>query len=266
MQWSKEADDAVKKVPFFVRKRVRVRIEKDARQAGKIKVSLADVKATQASYLNSMASEIKGYQVETCFGPSGCPNRAALSDRLLERIESLLRAEDLLGFLKEQVKGELKFHHEFRVTLADCPNACSQPQIKDIGIIGAGTPQITAEACTLCEVCVDACKEDAITLKIEEKCPQIDYTRCLHCGKCLQVCPSGTIAQGSKGYRVQLGGKLGRHPRLAREMPAIYSEQQVLEIVQDCLDFYKRNSKHGARFAQILKPSDFDDIAKRHTS
>ena len=73
MQWSKEADDAVKKVPFFVRKRVRARIEKDARQAGKIKVSLADVKATQASYLNSMASEIKGYQVETCFGPSGCP-------------------------------------------------------------------------------------------------------------------------------------------------------------------------------------------------
>ena len=29
---------------------------------------------------------------------------------------------------------DLKFHHEFRVTVADCPNSCSQPQIKDIGI------------------------------------------------------------------------------------------------------------------------------------
>jgi dissimilatory sulfite reductase (desulfoviridin) alpha/beta subunit len=266
MDWSIEAENAVKKIPFFVRKRVKARVENDARQAGKKEVSLADAKSTQARYLKSMASEIKGYQVETCFGPSGCPNRAALSDRLLERIESLLRAEDLLGFLKEQVKGELKFHHEFRVTLADCPNACSQPQIKDIGIIGACTPQITAEACSRCDACVDACKEDAIALNTEDERPQIDYAKCLHCGKCMQVCPTGTIAEGTKGFRVQLGGKLGRHPRLAKELPGIYSEQQVLEIVKDCLDFYMRNSKHGARFAQILKPSDFDDIAKRHTS
>jgi len=184
----------------------------------------------------------------------------------LEQIESLLKKEDLHGFLKEHVKGDLKFHHEFRVTLADCPNACSQPQIKDIGIIGACSPQVTAEACSRCDACVDACKEDAIALNTEDECPQIDYAKCLHCGKCMQVCPSGTIVEGSKGFRVQLGGKLGRHPSLAKELPAIYSEQQVLEIVKDCLDFYMRNSKHGARFAQILKPSDFDDIAKRHTN
>ena len=264
MNWSKEADEAVKKVPFFVRKRVRARIEKDALAAGKNEVSLADVKATQARYLKSMASEIKGYQLETCFGPGGCPNRAAVSDRLLEQIESLLKEEDLLGFLKEQVKGELKFHHEFRVTLADCPNACSQPQIKDIGIIGACTPEITAEACTQCEACVDACKEDAITLNTAEECPQIDYARCLDCGKCMQVCPTGTIAEGAKGFRVQLGGKLGRHPHLAKELPGIYSEQQVLEIVKDCLSFYKQTSKQGERFGQILKPTDFADIEKRH--
>ncbi len=266
MDWSIEAENAVKKIPFFVRKRVKARVEKDARQAGKKEVSLADVKSTQARYLKSMASEIKGYQVETCFGPGGCPNRAAVSDRLLEQIERLIKKEDLLGFLKAHVKGDLKFHHEFRVTLADCPNACSQPQIKDIGIIGACSPQITAEACSRCDACVDACKEDAIALNTEDECPQIDYAKCLHCGKCMQVCPTGTIVEGTYGFRVQLGGKLGRHPRLAKELPAIYSERQVLEIVKDCLDFYKRNSKHGARFAQILKPSDFDDIAKRHTS
>ena len=266
MDWTIEAENAVKKVPFFVRKRVKARVEKDARDAGKNEVTLADVKATQARYLKSMASEIKGYQVETCFGPSGCPNRAAFDERLLEKIERLLKSEDLPGFLKKHVNGELKFHHEFRVTLADCPNACSQPQIKDIGIIGACSPKLSTETCTLCEACVDACKEDAITLNIDKENPQIDYSRCLHCGKCMQVCPTGTISEGTKGYRVLLGGKLGRHPRLAKEMPGIYRERQVLEIVKDCLNFYKQTSKNGARFSQILTSADFDDIVSRHRS
>ena len=140
----------------------------------------------------------------------------------MERIEVLFKQSDLLGFLNEQVEGDLKFHHEFRVTLADCPNACSQPQIKDIGIIGACTPRIGSEPCSQCEACVEACKEQAIALNDDG--PQIDFAACLQCGKCMQVCPTGTLEEGRKGYRVQLGGKLGRHPRLAREMPGIYSE------------------------------------------
>ena len=263
MKWSPEADDSIKKVPFFVRKKVRARVEKEALEAGKRVVTLADVKATQARYLKNMSSEIKGYQLDTCFGPNGCPNRATISDGLLQKIETLLKAEDLLGFLKTNVEGDLKFHHEFRITLADCPNACSQPQIKDIGIIGACAPRLTDKACTLCEACVEACKEDAITLNSEEEVPQIDMDRCLYCGKCMQACPTGTIAEGSKGFRVQLGGKLGRHPRLARELPGIHSEEQVLLIVKECLNFYKQNSKNGERFGKILSADNFDQIAKR---
>ncbi len=35
MKWTFEAEAAVKKVPFFVRKKVRSRIEKEAAKAGK---------------------------------------------------------------------------------------------------------------------------------------------------------------------------------------------------------------------------------------
>ena len=158
MNWTPEADAAIKKVPFFVRKKVRARVENETRQAGKNEVSLADVKAAQARYLKNMSREIKGYQIDTCFGPGGCPNRAHIGDALLEKIEVMLKARDLLGFLKESVSGDLKFHHEFRVTLADCPNACSQPQIKDIGVIGACLPQVAQEPCTQCDACVQSCK------------------------------------------------------------------------------------------------------------
>ena len=264
MKWTDEAEDAVKKVPFFVRKKVRARVEKEAVAAGREIVSINDVQASQKRYLSDMSSEIKGYQLDICFGPTGCPNRAIKGDNLLQRIEAVLKEEDLLSFLKDRVSGKLKFHHEFRITLADCPNACSQPQIKDMGIIGASLPMVTQEACTLCEACVDACKEEAVSLDDVSEMPLFDMNRCVTCGKCIAACPTGTISEAQKGFRVQLGGKLGRHPQLARELPGIFSENEVLKILKTCITFYKQNSKHGERFAELLKKRDFDNLVKMY--
>jgi dissimilatory sulfite reductase (desulfoviridin) alpha/beta subunit len=170
----------------------------------------------------------------------------------VQRLEGILEEAQLRAFLEKNVVGGLKHHHEFRVTRADCPNACSQPQIKDMGIIGAAEPMISDEECTLCETCVEVCKEDAIALDVDEGIPVVDYDRCLRCRQCIKECPTGTIAVGKTGYRVLLGGKLGRHPRLAEELPGIYSEDEVVRILQACLDFYKKHSKHGERFAAIF--------------
>ena len=264
MEWTPEADAALRKVPFFVRKKVRNRVEKEAQEGGKQIVTIREVKATQKRYLTGMSSEIKGYQIDTCFGPNGCPNRANAGEGLMEKIESVLKEENLLAFLKQSVNGDLKFHHEFRITLADCPNACSQPQIKDIGIIGAEKPVITDQACSQCELCVDACREDAVSLKSDEEVPGIDFERCLACGKCMAVCPTGTLMSDCKGYRVQLGGKLGRHPRLARELPGIYSEAEVLAIVKNCLRIYKQKSTGGRRFADLFSDADFEELVRRY--
>ena len=254
MKWTPEAEKAVKKVPFFVRKRVRARVEKEAAAEGKPVVTLAEVKATQRRYLNNMESEMRGYQLDSCFGPSGCPNRAILSDGLVPRIQALLEEADLLGFLKKTVSGQLRFHHELRVTVADCPNACSQPQIKDIGVLGACRPDTSENECTQCEACVEVCPEAAVALG--GPAPVIDGTRCIACGKCVAACPTETLVAGQTGYRVQLGGKLGRHPRLASELPGIYGENDVIKIIQDCIDFYKAKSTNGKRFAELLTEVD----------
>ena len=91
----------------------------------------------------------------------------------------------------------------------------------------------------------------------------IDRQRCMACGKCILACPTGTLDEKASGYRVLLGGKLGRHPRLARELPGIFTEQEVLQIVDACLALYKRKSRGGKRFAAVLTDGDFDQLAKR---
>ena len=149
------------------------------------------------------------------------------------------------------------------MTLADCPNACSQPQIKDVGVIGAAVPGTTAAACSQCGACAASCSEQAIARAAESRPPRIDPRLCLNCGQCIQACPTGTIAEARRGFRVQLGGRLGRHPRLARELPGIFSEDQVIEILQGCLGFYKERSLHGERFSQLFQDGDFEEFSRR---
>ena len=265
MRWTPEAEDAIKKVPFFVRKRVQARVAKEAREAGKSNVTLADVKATQQRYLSGMAKEVKGYQFDLCFGSSGCPHQIQPSDTLAERIEHLLQSADLLAFLKSKGITDLKFHHEFRVTMANCPNACSQPQIKDIGIISAALPAVSDEACSDCRACTDICREAAISFGEDATLPTLHSERCVACGQCVPVCPTGTLVETTKGYRVQLGGKLGRRPQLGLELPGIYTETAVLGIVADCLDLYKKRCRRGERFGELVGSDDVRRLANRYT-
>lgn len=264
MKWLPQAEAELKKAPFFVRKRARQRVEAHVSAVGRHVVTGEDVRSAEKRFLKHMDEEVKGFQVESCFGPQGCPHRIAEDDQLVSRIEAALREENLRGFLEETVKGPLKFHHEFRVSVADCPNACSQPQIKDIGIIGAAVPERTDVPCSDCGACVDVCREAAVTLDSRDMGPVFDRDRCVKCGQCITACPTGTIEYGSRGYRLLIGGKLGRHPRLATALPGIYDAATVLELVKRCVRYYKQRSRDGERFASLVEkagPEFFDRLS-----
>ena len=263
MKWSSDAEAALKKVPFFVRSKVRKTIEHQVREQNKKQVTLDDVQKAQKRFLNRMAEDIRGYQADTCFGSSGCPHRAVSCDSLMHQIEKRLTEADLLGFLKQTVGDQLKYHHEFRVSAAECPNACSQPQIRDLGIIGAVVPEITDQVCTGCASCVSACPDSAVTIDHDRGVPVISSAACLMCGRCITACPTGTIRAGQKGFRVQLGGRLGRHPRLGMEFPGILTEAQVLEVLDNALRLYKTRSRAGERFSRLITEQDLETILSR---
>ncbi len=58
MEWTKDAENAVKKVPFFVRKKVRSRVETQVAETGKKVVTLTDVRTAQKRHLQNMSKEI----------------------------------------------------------------------------------------------------------------------------------------------------------------------------------------------------------------
>lgn len=258
MIWSKEAETAVGKAPFFVRNRIRSKVERYAKDRGKTRVDMEDVVDLKQQYLfkGGMEKEIKGYSLTACFGNSGCPNRIPDTASLPDKMEAVLEKANLYTFLKNTVKGDLKFHHEFRATVADCPNACSRPQITDMGIIAASVPMITDESCTGCLACVDTCRENSITVAEKTGQVDIDFNSCVTCGRCIDACPSGTITCKKTGYRVMLGGRLGRHPRLAMELDGLYTENQVIDILEKALNFYKTRSTNGTRFAHLIETPD----------
>lgn len=216
MKWSKEAEEAIGRVPFFVRKRVRHRIEEEARREGSRSVTLVHIHKARKRFLEDTEEEIKDFQVETCFGTAECPNRALDCSGITEELEEILSRRVLKSFLKERLTGPPKIHHELRVSLSCCPNACSRPQIADIGIIRARRPCLTDEPCSHCGACIEACREEALILDERRDRPVLVEKKCLCCGQCIRVCPSGTLKPTGKAFASWWAANSDATPNWAR--------------------------------------------------
>lgn len=260
MKWSKPAEEAMLRVPFFVRKRVRKRVEEEAARNHGSEVTLKDVEACKQRFLKKMEDEVKGYQLESCFGASGCPNRAVIEDAFTQKVGHLFESKNIKDFLKKSVNGPLKLHHEFRVSISDCPNACSRPQIADLGLIGAVRPVCSTDKCTQCEACAQGCREQAVSMHPSGKGVRLDSAACVSCGQCVKLCTTGALKPYEVGYRIQVGGKLGRHPQLAKELPGVFTPSEALSIVNKCVDHYMRCCRSGERFGEILHRTGLDTL------
>lgn len=193
------------------------------------------------------AAESRDFALKVCAGQSGCPNRIDTGEELIPRLNVLLRSQKLNEFMQSRVSGPLiKPHHQFRLTLASCPNGCSRPQIVDIGLIVASLPKPSDAPCSECGACLAVCREQVI---------------CLACGQCARACPTGAITHGLVGYRILLGGKLGRHPQLGRELSGIFSPDTTLAIVESCLNHFKAENRQGERFGETLNRTGFKFLA-----
>lgn len=252
MKWTAEAEDRIRKVPFFVRRKVRKQVEKEAVSSGDAVVDVIHLEACRQRYMSDRHHQTRGYDIEQCFGADQCPHRAVDFGDIYSRIEDALRDRELEKFLLETVKGPIKMHHAFRVSISGCPNCCSRPQIVDFGLAGASVVKITEEECSQCGLCFNACREKGLKQDNETGRPVLDKQRCLMCGDCSGTCPTGTIMVAEQGFRVMLGGRLGRHPQFAKELPGVYSHDEVVDILGQTIDHFKANNRGGERLGDII--------------
>ncbi len=166
-----------------------------------------------------------GFTVRSCRGliphGNGCHHAAVVPDDpagLAGEVALALERLDLGAGLRRLHGRPLKHHEAFTVSISCCPNACSRPQITDAGFIGASRPRLDPAACTACGACLETCRERALIHGPRGNIKDIDGLSCVACGACVRVCPSGALSTVATGFRVQAGGRLGRHPRLAEDL------------------------------------------------
>ncbi len=290
MEWDKPATLLLEKAPPFVQKIVREKVETLARERGKTIVTEAEVVAARESFMgkpnpprtpakqpadNEKLSILRKYskyfdkdgnpvlyQVKSCRGAEvNCPflitDSGILSDKLRNRLEELHFTEKLI----DKVEGQILPHHSMKLAVSGCPNSCSMPQIKDFGVHAIEPVSVDPDCkCIECMKCVETCREDAITVKNGQV--TIDKEKCVHCGLCAKVCPTGTIKAEKKKYRVMIGGKVGRHPRFAMDLLPQADESATLKALDVCVDI-SLSSKTEHRFRTLIEQQGIEEIKKR---
>lgn len=183
-------------------------------------------------------------QIDACRGIEGnCRNALMKTGTLQAEIEKAAQ------WASAQMAAPA-MRHPVKIAIAACPNACCRPQIKDVGFIAYQSPAGITDDCNVCEVCIETCRENALIKDSTEIRRFPEY--CLGCGWCLSTCPQKALFGKNLVLRVLAGGKLGRHPVLAREFMDRIIPDKAPELTASILQHYLRSRKNGERVADTL--------------
>ena len=125
-----------------------------------------------------------------------------------------------------------------RIAVSACPNSCVSETLNEIGITGIKAPDRDEGYCTGCGTCVQYCREEA--LSVREGRVVMDKELCLACGTCVRACVFGTLGCAETAYRITLGGKRGRHPKVGQNLLNVKSPEAALAVVDVIIDWIYR--------------------------
>ncbi len=186
--------------------------------------------------------------VMTCAGTDRCPFVLYDVDEMCRKL--------IKGYYGKETPTK------FKMSLAGCPNSCSNPYINDFGVVGAEIPRLVEDRCIKCGSCARLCRGDAIDLK-EDDTPVIDFDKCIQCGWCIKNCPSQALVSDRKGFSVIVGGKSGRIPKLGSKIVDIVSEEELFRILDSTLAYFKQNAKGRERLSEIIKRNGIEDFKEK---
>jgi dissimilatory sulfite reductase (desulfoviridin) alpha/beta subunit len=209
-------------------------------------IKLGDVEAVKAALeAGGVSVGVCGPRVRTvtaCQGsdicPSGCIETYPLALEISERY-----------FGRE-------LPHKFKFGVTGCVNNCLKAEENDIGVKGGYVVEWHRDDCTLCGVCVKACRERAISIANDEI--KLDELKCNYCGRCVKSCPTDAW-KGKPGYKVSFGGTFGNRIAKGEEVTPIIRDKDTLFRVADAaVEFFAAHASPGERFRPAIERAGWD--------
>lgn len=253
MEWDKAAADEFVKIPLSKRAKENSKVlaEKIARKNQSGRVTLKDIAETKKLLYQDVPEEkrqsdidkrvaagekdlrqriedegreiltrdIDLFNIELCTGESSsCRNRiielAPLKEELAQKLRECKVSEIVADLHRDDER--IMPHHRFTVSISGCPNGCTGPEAKPFGVHGVSRPMVTEATCSECFICADRCLRGAIIIK--DGGPVINRDLCDMCENCVKVCPTGTLVSEKKGYRIMVGGMVGRFHQFGTQL------------------------------------------------
>ena len=154
--------------------------------------------------------------------------------------------------------------HKFKIAVGGCPNNCVKPDLNDLGIVGQRVPMIDSAKCRGCKVCQVEANCPIHVARLENGTLHIDPNACNHCGRCKGKCPFGVTEEFMDGYKIYLGGRWGKKIAHGHPMDKIFtSEEEVLDIVERAILFFRDEGITGERFADTIDRLGFDYVQNK---
>ena len=169
----------------------------------------------------------------------------------------LIDTQDLCNKLHDKYFGK-ELPAKFKIGVVGCPNNCVTAPINDLGFMGQRVPMVQEDKCKGCTLCMRSCTADAIIKK--EKIVEINYKKCLNCGRCISVCPFKAMDTEKEGVAIYLGGKFGRKHRIGNRLDNIFTVEEAEKITDKVLNYYAENGKQLERFADYVERVGVEEI------
>lgn len=150
--------------------------------------------------------------------------------------------------------------HKFKIAVGGCPNNCVKPDLNDLGIVGQRMPVYSSDKCRGCKKCQveAACPIKAAKL---ENGKLVIGTDCNNCGRCKTKCPFGAIPEYIEGFKIYIGGRWGKKVAYGKPLDKLFtSEEEVLDIVERAILFFRDEGISGERFADTIDRLGFDYV------
>ena len=155
----------------------------------------------------------------------------------------------------------VKLPHKFKIGVGGCPNSCMKPSLNDVGIEGCRIFSFDPELCRGCKKCMpsESCPVKAIS-KGDGKAEH-NADKCIGCGLCIGKCPFGAFPkEAESGCRVFVGGTWGKSRRMGTVLSRIYTVDEVPEVVEKVMLWYKENGVAKERLGATVDRLGIDAL------